>query len=109
TGRLGGKALLGSEWIRIAWIRDHISELTDAVVPDHVLNRSGPGAVIEGARATTNHGFPVGLWSESERTAGPEVVVVVKVVLPVVAKTERGRQSGANANLVLNEEPDHFF
>src|SRR5207247_4435320 len=86
---LGNEALSGSEWIRIAWIRNYISELTDAVVPDHVLNRSGPGAVIEDTGPAANYGLTVGGWSEGERPAWPEVVVVVKVILPVVAKTQR--------------------
>src|SRR5207249_11621682 len=84
-------------------------ELADGVVGHQILSGSGAGPVEGHARAAADHRSSSRLRGERERSPRTNVVVVVKVVLPVVAKPERGGQPGTDANLVLDEESDHLF
>src|SRR5439155_405329 len=59
AGRLRSQRLAGSDCIRIRRIRDHVSQLANAVVSQEVLDRTWTGAVVEHTRACANDSAPI--------------------------------------------------
>ncbi len=90
-------------------VRNQVLAQPVAVIADQVGNHSRPGAVIEETAAGANHSLLRLPRRVGEGKARGEIVVVVKIILPIVAHTRGNLKIRKHAKLILEESAQHVL
>ena len=82
----------------------------DAIEVKKIGDGARTGSIVEKTSATAKDGFTFGGWSKSEAEARCEIVrVVMKEVLPIVAKADGDGELRIDAHRVFDEAGDDLF